>query len=138
MLVGLVDDLAVGVAERADRRYVDDLRHLGLERRAEDVLGAGDVRLVHRPVLGLRDAHLVDGGAMDHGVAALHAGLDRAAIAEVAGDELAAEPLERGALLGVADERAHLVAAVAQLRRDAAPDEPGSAGEEDLHVSQPR
>ena len=51
VLVGLVDDLAGGVAEGGDRRDVDDPRGLRIERRPQDALCAEHVRLVHPPML---------------------------------------------------------------------------------------
>ena len=56
VLVALVHDLAVGVPVGADRRDVDDLSGLFVECRAEHVLGAEDVGLVHGPVFGVGDA----------------------------------------------------------------------------------
>ena len=92
---GLVDDLAAGVAEDADGGDVDDLGDLLLERRAQDPFGAADVGVAHRRPLGGRDPDLVDGGGVDHRVAAAHPVADRAFVAEVAADDLAAE--RRGA-----------------------------------------
>ena len=137
VLVGLVDDLAVGVAEDAAGRDVDDPRRLRLERRLEDPFGPGDVRLVHRRVLGGRDPDLVHRGGVDRRVAALEAGADRRAVGEVAGDELAADRREPLALLRVADQADDLVAAVAQLPHDLAADEAGASGNEDLHGTNP-
>ena len=88
---------------------------LRLQRRAQHVLGADHVRLVHRPVLRLGDPDLVHRRAVDRRVATLHPGADGVLVREGAGDELAAELGERGALLGAADERPHLVAPLAQL-----------------------
>ena len=65
MLVGLVDDLAVGVAEGADGRDVDDLGDLGLQRRPQHPLAAAHVGLVHRRVLLGRDADLVHRRGVD-------------------------------------------------------------------------
>ena len=73
---------------------------------------------------------------MDHGVAAGHALADRPFVAEVAGDQLAAELGRLLALLGVADQADDLVAAGAQLAHDSAADESGPSGDEDLHGSQ--
>ena len=133
MLVGLVDDLAVRVAERADGRDVDDPGRAGGERRAQGPLGAEHVRLVHAAVLGLRDPDLVDGRAVDHRVAALEARLERGPVGEVADHQLAAEGLEPATALGVADQGPDLVAALAQGARHASADESGPAGEEYSH-----
>ena len=56
-----------------------------------------------------------------------------ACVAEVAGDQLAAELLELRGLRRIADERADLVAALAQLAGDMAADESGPPGEEYPH-----
>ena len=101
VLVGLVDHLAVGVAEDAAGGDVDDPRSLRLEGRLEDAFGPGDVRLVHRRVLGGRDPDLVHRGGVDRRVAALEAGADRCAVAEVAGDELTSHRESRSPFSGL-------------------------------------
>ena len=73
VLVGLVDDLAVRVAEHPDRRDVDDSLDTGIDRGVEHALGPAHVRVVHRVVLRLRDPDLVDGGHVEDRVAALDA-----------------------------------------------------------------
>ena len=51
---------------------------------------------------------------------------DRRVVGEVADDQLAAELLELGALRGRADERADVIASLAQLAGHMAPDEAGA------------
>lgn len=133
VLVGLVDDAAVGVAEDADGGDVDDLRDPRLQRRAEDPFGAADVGLAHRRALGGGNSDLVDGGRVDDGVATLDAAADRPFVAEVADDQLAPQLGQLRALLRIADEGRDLVAAGAQLARDLAADEAGCTRHEDLH-----
>ena len=133
VLVGLVDDLAVGVAEGGDGRDVDDLRDLLLERRPQHRLGAEDVGLVHRRVLALGDPDLVDRGAVDDRVGALHPGLDRGPVGEVALGDGRSQRLQPAALLAVAGEADDLVAALEQPADDVLADEPGPTGYEDLH-----
>ena len=70
---------------------------------------------------------------MDHRVAALEPGGDRRGVRQVADHRLAAERHERLGLGARPHEHAHVVAALAQLAGDVAADEPGAAGEEDLH-----
>ena len=137
MLVGLVDDLAVGIAEGADCADVDDLRRACLTSCGEDVRGAGDVGLVHRLPPAGGDPDLVDRSSVDRCVAALEARGDRCDVADVALDQLAAEPGEAAGLLGRAHQRPHLVAALAQLAGDMGADEAGRAGLKDLHESGP-
>ena len=62
---------------------------------------------------------------------------DRRRVGEVARDDLAAELGEPRALLGVARERPHLVASLAELGDDAATDEAGASRDEDLHRLHP-
>ena len=66
-------------------------------------------------------------------VAALHAARGSPRVAEVAGDQLAAELLELAGLLRAADQADDLVAALAQLAHDLAADEAGPSRDEDLH-----
>ena len=101
------------VAEGADRRDVDDLRGLGLERRLEHPLGAEHVGLVHRAVLAGGNPDLVDRRVVDHRIAALEPGGDRGAVGEVADDQLAAERFELATPGEVADEHPHVVASLA-------------------------
>ena len=54
VFVGLVDDLAVGVAEDAAGRDVDDPRRLRGERGLEHAFGPGDVGVEHRLDAGSR------------------------------------------------------------------------------------
>src|SRR4029077_8094311 len=133
VLVGLVYDLAVGVAEDADRGDVDDVGDLRLLGGAEDAFGATDVGLAHRRALRGGDSHLIDRRGMDDRVAALHAGTDRRRVAEVAGDQLATEVGDLLALLGIADQTGDLVAALTQLAHHLAADEPRPPGHENLH-----
>ena len=65
-------------------------------------------------------------------VAALHPGADRVAVAEVAGDQLAAELGQLARFLRAADEADDLVAALAQLAGHGAADEAGRPCHEDL------
>ena len=133
VLVALVDDFLVGVAEGADGRDVDDLADLGLLGRPQDTLAAAHVGLVHRRVLLGGNADLVHRRGVDEGVAALHAGAQRGLVAEVAADDLTAECGDLFALLGGAHQADDLVAACPQLAHDLAADEPGSSRDEDLH-----
>jgi hypothetical protein len=136
VLVVLVDDPAVRIAEDADRRDVDQSGHLGLEGRPEDALGPGDIRLPHRRAAGGRDAHLVHRGRVDHRVAALRSPPDGVGVTEVAGDDLAALlPQLRGLRL-VSHQAANLVAPGAELSHDLAADEPRAASHEDPHEPQ--
>ena len=75
---------------------------------------------------------------MDHAVAALDPAPDHGLVAERAGEQLAAEPADLVRLLGGAHEGDDLVAPLAQLAGDVATDEPGRAGDEDLHGGQAR
>src|SRR3954454_6254618 len=136
-LVALVDDLAVRVAEDVDRRDVDDPPDARLPRGVEHTLGPTYVRVVHRLALALRDPDLVDGRAMDGGVAVLARVADDVARRQIALDERRAERFERLPLVARADERDHLVAALAQLANDVPADESGAAGDEDLHEPDP-
>ena len=133
VLVGLVDDLAVGVAEDAEVETWTTFGDLRLQRRAEDAFGPGHVRLVHRRMLGGGNPDLVHRGDVDHRIAALQPGADRLAVAEIATDELAAHRGQLFALLRVADQADDVVAALAQLAHDLAADEAGASGNEDLH-----
>ena len=68
-------------------------------------------------------------------VAALHALADRLRVAEVAGDQLAAQVGDRRPLLGRAHQAGHLVAARAELAHDLAADETCASRDENLHRS---
>src|SRR5204863_477485 len=83
----------------------------------------GDVRLVHRAALGFRDPDLVDGGAVDDRVAALHSRLERGAVGEVAAHELATELGECDPLVRIAHQRPNLVTAIAKRADDVAVDD---------------
>jgi hypothetical protein len=91
VLVALVHHLTVRVAERADRRDVNDLADRGVACRAQRVLGAGDVRLVHRRTTILRNPDLVDGCTVDHRIAARHASSQCAPIRQVPFAKLGAQ-----------------------------------------------
>ncbi len=106
---------------------------LGLQRRLQHALAAGDVGLVHRRVLLGRDADLVHRRGVDEAVAALHAVAQRLGVAEVAADQLAAELGQLRRFLRGPDEAGDLVAASAQLPHDLAADEARSSRHEDLH-----
>ena len=82
-----------------------------------------------------RESDLVHRGGGDDRVAALHAGLGRLAVGEVAADEPAAELVQPCRLLRAADEAGDLIAARAQQAHDVAADESRSPGYEDLHGS---
>ena len=101
----------MGVAEGAHGRDVDDLRDLLFLGRSQNALGAEDVGLEHRRPLALRNAHLIDGGAVDHRVAAGHPGMDRGVVAEVAGHHFATAVDEVLRLLGIPRQADHLVPA---------------------------
>jgi hypothetical protein len=133
VLVGLVDDLLVRVAEDADGGDVDDPGHFGLQRDPHHPLGPGDVGLPHRRALLGRDPDLVHRRRVDRRVAAAHPLAKGVLVAEVATDQLAAEGGQLRGFLGAADQADDLVAAVAQLAHNLAADEAGSARDEDLH-----
>jgi hypothetical protein len=69
---------------------------------------------------------------VDDAVAAVHAGADRVAVAEVAADQLAAELVQGAGFLRAADQADDGVAALAQLPRDGAADESRRPCDEDL------
>src|SRR6201999_207670 len=107
-----------------------------LERRAQHPFGAADVGVAHRRSLRGRDPDLVDRGGVDHRVAAAHPLADRAFVAKVALDDLAAERFGLLCLLRVAGEDGDLVATGAQLAHHGAADEARSPRNEDLHGTQ--
>jgi hypothetical protein len=86
--VGLVDHLAVGIAEHTHRRDVDDARHARIDRRVQDPLGTPHVRIPHVLTLRGGDADLVDRRDVEHGIAALHPVTDRLLGGQVALDQL--------------------------------------------------
>src|SRR5438132_1446726 len=69
-------------------------------------------------------------------VGALDAALDRVQVGEVALDELAADSLEIERLVRGAHESDHRVAAIPQLRHQAAADEPRPPGHERPHEAE--
>ena len=60
--VGLVDDLAAGVAEHVDRAHVDDPRHADRDRGLDPPLDGGDVDAPHLVALVVPDADPVVAG----------------------------------------------------------------------------
>ena len=97
------------------------------------MLGSGHVRGEHRGSARGRDADLVHRRAVHDGIDAVHPAVQRAAIGEIAGEQVDAGARERLCARGVADQRAHLIAASEQLHGHGAGDESGRAGDEDLH-----
>ena len=105
----------------------------GGQRSAEDALGPRDVDVDHRltPVLGHADVG--HGRGVDdrlHAAAVLD---ERRLVAQVAFDHLAAESQQLVGAPAVADERPHLVAALAEQTGDLAAQEAGGTGQEDAH-----
>jgi hypothetical protein len=136
MHVRLVDDLALGVAERVDGGDVHDLAGAGVETGGEDGTGALDVGGVHRGPLLRRDADLVDGGSVDGRVRAVEAAQHGLAIHDVALDQRAADGGQRLRAARRTDQRDDVVAPRAQPPGHLAADETGAAREEHLHGAQ--
>jgi hypothetical protein len=108
-------------------RHVDDARDAG--GGIEHVLGAADVDFEHRIALGARDADLVPRSDVEHRVAAADAVAERAAVRDVAVDDVRAAEID----VVASDGRDDLVPAVEQLLRQPAAEKSRRAGDEDLH-----
>ena len=120
--------LAVALV-RAEGAHQDEAAHAGVRRGRDEALRAAD----HDPleILGLA---LDDRDEVDDDLAALGCGAEAGRVGDVALDRLAAPGLERLRAVEAADERANVVPARAQCVRNLRADEPGAAGEQDLHA----
>ena len=130
-LVRLVDDATVRVSEHVHGRDVDDAQHARVDRRVEDARGAADVRLEHRRPLGLRDADLVDGRKVEHGVGSADLAGQPRPVREVALHEVGVQAGRPGR---VADEGDDLVPAVAEPPQEPPAEEAGRPCHERPHA----
>ena len=107
----------------------------GVDCCAEDVLGAGQIGGMHLGLAGRFDCD--DRSRMDDCVAAVDRRLDRGAIGDVAGDDLAAvdvHALEECCRLRRRSHHHSDIVSVAPQRPDGvAPEKAGRSGDEDLH-----
>ena len=116
-------------------RDVHDRITPGVDCCAEHVLGAGQIGGMHLGLAGRFDCD--DRSRMDDRLAAVDRRLDRGAISDVAGDDLAAvdvHALEERCRLGRRSHHHSDVVSVAPQRPDGvASEKAGRSGDEDLH-----
>ena len=132
-LVGLVHDLAAGVAEDADRGDVDDPSHPGGDGRVEDDDRAVHIGLEHRLVLRLPDADPVVSGDVEHEVDAGEQLVERARVRDTAAHGNGAEAGQRRRRRLRARQTDDVVAAVDQAADDRRAEEPCTTCHETLH-----
>jgi hypothetical protein len=131
--VAFVDDAPVRVAERVDRRDVDDAFETRRRRGVEDPMDESDVGVEHGRSLVGRDPDAVVAGQVDRGLRATHRIDDGRRAAEVALAELDAEGLEGRRPRRIANDGGHPVAAGHEPPDDGTTDEPGPTRDEDAH-----
>jgi hypothetical protein len=121
---------AVGGTERDERRRVEHAA-AGDARGVERVLEAADVDAVERAAVLRPGFH--HRGAVDDRVAAIERAVEGGGVGDVA-DRGAGTVGPVGPLGAAAHEAANVVAGRGEARRDAAAEETGDAGDEDLHA----
>ena len=129
--VRLEERVVVGDAVDGGRGDVDAALHAEVDARLEDVAGAVDVRAADLRLGVERERR----GAVDDEVVALHRLRERRQVADVVAEDLDA----RVVLLGVVELRDVVARDLLRAVREEVPDEvdaeePGAAGDEDLHV----
>ena len=116
-------------------RDVHDRITPGVDCGAEHVLRTGQIGGMHLGLTGRFDRH--DRSRMDDGVAAGDRRLDRGAIGDVAGDDLAAVDVhaleERRRLRRRSHHHSDIVSVAPQRPDGVAPEKAGRSGDEDLH-----
>ncbi len=121
------DEVAIRLA-RAERAHEDESADACALGGGHESLGPG----FHDP-LEVGPAALDDRDEVDDAVDAVGGRLEALRVGDVPLDELAAPRFERRGTLRRADEGANVVLARPQGVDDLRPDEPGAAGDENLH-----
>src|SRR5438477_9519213 len=127
--VGLIDDLAVRVAEDGDGRDVHDTPYPELAAEIQHALGPAHIRLEHRAAAFTPDADLVHRGAVDDRGDAAETRAQRDAVGEVPPDD---RRTRKSAGAGrIAHQRHDLITALEEPARHGTGDETGRPGDQD-------